>query len=808
MKVGVFICKCGGNISGTVDCDKVRDAVKDMAGVTTTRVSEFLCSKPGLQMIRNSIQKRGLEKVVVACCSPHMHEKMFQKVVEEEGVNKYQLVHVNIREHCSWIHDRGATEKAISLVKGGIKRALTLEPLNDKEVDICRDVLIIGGGVAGITAALQLSEIDFKVNLVERNPSIGGRMAQLSKTFPTLDCSPCILSPRMAEVENEKNITLYTSAEVMDVSGGPGDYKVAVKLKARGIDIDKCLKCGRCAAVCPTEVPHEFETGLYPRKAVYLPFLQAVPSSYVIDFENCKRCGACVDACPADAIKLDDEDRVIEIDVGSIIVATGFDLIDEKKLRSYHPEHPGVVDALQVERLIENELTEGNVLTTKDGGRVKSIAFILCVGSRDPHRGVSYCSAVCCPYTVKQAVLLKKFLPYLRIYIYYTDMRMVGRGFEDFYREAREKGIHFIHGKPGEVTPLPNGKLEILVEDIDTSLMFRNEVELVVLATAMVPSKGTSELASKLGIALGEDLFIASKHVKLDPISTLRAGIFAAGVATGCKDIHDSVIDARAAASHVVNFIGDGKLKLDPFKPLAFGECDGCGACVEVCSRSAIRVEGSKPIVDLVSCNGCGACVSACVRGVLRIPNYSQKAILEEVKGLLEDTGDNVVLLGFFDDNISYTAADNAGTARIHYPTNIRIVRTPSTAILDKKILLKVLGHGADGIMICEVEESREEELTEKLVKEVKLELEKMGVEPERVYFKPMVLPIFKVLPKFISDYTATIQRLGKLSQEKRMILLEREARVIAPEIADVQPVIRSVDRSAYTLNNKDGNGR
>ncbi len=799
MAIGVFICRCGGNISGTVDCERVRNAVKGIEGVKTARINEFLCSKPGLQVIRDSIQKSGLHSVVVACCSPHMHEKMFQNVVEEEGVNRYQLVHVNLREHCSWIHDKGATEKAISLVKGGINRALALEPLEDEEIEICKDVLVVGGGVAGITAALQLSGIGFSVNLVERDFSIGGRMAQLSKTFPTLDCSPCILSPRMAEVENDGNIRLYTGADVMGVSGGPGNFRVAVKLRARGVDSDKCLKCGRCAAVCPTEVLSEFEVGLYTRKAVYLPFPQAVPSSYAIDFENCKRCGSCVEACPADAINLNEEDRVIELDVGSIIVATGFDLIDEGRLKGFHPEHPSVVNALQMERLIENELTEGKVLTKEGGSRVKSIGYVLCAGSRDPHRGVSYCSAVCCPYTIKQTVLLKKFLPFLRIYIYYTDMRMVGRGFEDFYREARDKGIQLIHGRPGEVTPLPNGNLEILVEDIDTGLMLRNELDLVVLSSAMVPSKGTDELASKLGIALGEDFFIASKHVKLDPISTLREGVYAAGAATGCKDIHDSVIDARAAASHVVNFIGDGRLNLNPFKPIAVAYCNGCGDCVEVCPKNAISVEGSNPVIDVVSCNGCGACVSACPKRALQLPNYTSEAILEEVEGLLEDVGDEVALIGFFDDNISYTAADNAGTARMHYPTNLKIVRTPSTAILNKDIVIKTLALGADGIMICEVEESQEEERAEKLLEEVRNELEGIGVEPERVYLRPMVLPIFKVLPKFISDYTEKIKRLGRLPEEKREMLIKRGPPVAAPRASTFKTIVQHADHTPQT---------
>ena len=773
MTTGVFICKCGGNISGTVDCEKVRDAVKGDEDVKTAQVTEFLCSKPGIQLIQRSIGGQKLDRVVVACCSPHMHEGMFRNVIEEAGINRHKLVHVNLREQCSWIHDKGATDKATSLVKGGIARARKLQSLEEKVVDINRDVLVIGGGVAGITTALQLSGGGFKVSLLERRPSIGGRMAQLSKTFPTLDCSPCILSPRMAEVGNDKNITLYTGAMVESVTGGPGNYHVKVNLAPRGVNVDKCLKCGRCSQVCPTEVPNEFDEGLYKRKAAYLPFPQAVPSAYAIDFENCKRCGECVEACPVDAINLDDSEKKITIDAGSMVVATGFDLIGEEKLRTYRPEQRGVINALHVERLIENELTEGKVLTTSKGERVKAIAYILCAGSRDPHKGVSYCSSVCCAYSIKQAILLKKFLPYLKIYIYYTDMRMTGRGFEDFYREAREKGIQFIHGKPGGITPLIDGKQEIIVEDLDTGLMLRNPVDLVVLSSAMIPSKGTKELVSRLNIALGEDLFIAPKHVKLDPISTLREGIFAAGVATGTKDIHDSVIDARAAASHVSNFIGNGTAKLSPYKPVHEGECDLCGECVEACSHNAVTMGTSAPEFDAMSCNGCGACVSACNRRCLTIPNYTSKGLLEEVRGLLSNTEGEVAIVGFFDDNISYTAADNAGTARIHYPTNMRIVRMPSTALLSKKIVLETLGLGADGVMICEVEESREAELAATLVEGVKEELKAKSIEPERIRFQPMVLPIFKMFPKFITDYTEQIKKLGKIPKEKREALLK-----------------------------------
>lgn len=769
--IGVFICKCGGNISGTVDCEKVKDSIKDQPDIKTARVIEFLCSKPGIQAIRDSIRKLGIDRIVVACCSPHMHEEMFRNVVEEEGLNRYQLVHVNLREHCSWVHDRGATEKAIDLVKGGVNRARVLKPLKDIEINVRREVLVIGGGIAGITASLQLGQAGFKVYLVERNPSIGGHMAQLSKTFPTLDCSPCILSPRMAEIEISPNIQLFTLAEVEKVSGGPGDFKVSLRLKPRGVDAENCLKCGRCSSVCPVEVPSEFEEGVYKRKAIYLPFPQAVPSSYVIDFENCKKCGSCENVCPVKAVSLNDGDKVLELGVGSIIVATGFDLFDASRLKTYRPENPKVITALQMERIIENELTEGRVLKTGDGERVKSIAYILCAGSRDSHNGVPYCSSVCCAYSIKQAILLKKFLPYLRIWIYYTDIRMTGRGFEQFYTDARDKGVEFIHARPGEVTPLPDGRLEILVEDLDTGLMLRNRLDMVVLSTAMIPSKDIADLASKLGIALGEDLFIASKHVKLDPISTLREGIYSAGSALGPKDIHDTVVDARAAASHIVNFVGAGRLKLNPFRAVVTPDCDGCGTCLEVCLKNALSLYGSKLTVELASCNGCGTCVSICPKGGIEIPNYTREVIREEVKGLLSGGGDEIKVIGFLDDKISYTAADNAGTSRISYPTNIRIVRVPSTALIDEMMILDALSLGADGVMIMDSEDSPESKISMKTVEKVKSRLKELDIDPERVQFTPMVLPIFKVLPRFISEYTLKISKMGGIPEEVRIRL-------------------------------------
>ncbi|MFQ5711979.1 MAG: FAD-dependent oxidoreductase [Candidatus Geothermarchaeales archaeon] len=768
--IGVFICECGENIAKTVDVRAVRDAAKGVGEVRVAQVNKFLCSKPGLKMIEGAVKRLGLDGVVVAACSPHMHEKTFQRCVSEAGLNPYLLTHVNIREQCSWVHsDREkATDKATDLILAGIQRTLNLKPLTSTEVGVERSVMVIGGGIAGITTALQLAEAGQEVVMVERRPSIGGRMAQLSKTFPTLDCAPCILSPRMAEVEGNPNITLHTNAEVVGVEGGPGNFEVRVRVKPRGVDTEKCTKCGLCATVCPVTVPSEFEEGLYERRAAYMPYPQAVPSAYVIDFEDCTRCGRCVEKCAIQAINLNEGEKELTHRVGAIVVATGFDLIDKDSIKPYWPSHPDVISALQMERLVENELAAGKVLKTSDGRRVRSIAYVLCVGSRDPHSGVPYCSSVCCPYTVKQAILLKETLPYLNVWIYAIDVRMSGKGFEEFYRRARDMGITFIRGKPAEVKVLSGkNRLEVVAEDRDLDQLIISHPDVVVLSSAMVPSGGVDQLAEMLKTPLGEDGFVAERHPKLDPVSTLREGVFAAGSALGPRDVKDSVVDGRAAASQASNFIGDGRRVVDPVKPLIVGNCDQCGDCVGVCPYGALSIDGELT-VDVISCTGCGICVAACKREALELSHYTKEQLVAEIDGLLSREAEDVRIVAFCGDKIAYTALDSAGTARMQYPPNIEVVRVPSTALLGGDMILRCLREGADAVILLDEEGSREAEAALKVVDVVRSSLGELGVEEERVHFQPVLLPMYKALPDIIDRYVRKIKGLGKLDKVGR----------------------------------------
>jgi heterodisulfide reductase subunit A len=771
-RIGVFVCHCGTNIGGTVDCKAVVEDVLDIPGVVVSKDNTYTCSEPGQNEIVEAIKEHGLTKVVIASCSPKMHERTFRKTLESAGLNPYLLEVVNLREQCSWVHkDKvAATRKAKALVRSGIRRAAALEPLHPGEVALSKEALVIGGGIAGISASLQLSNSGYKVHLVEREASIGGRMAQLSKTFPTLDCAPCILSPRMVETGVHPNIDLMTRSEVVSVNGTPGNYEVTVRAAPRGVDPKKCTGCAKCEKVCPAKVPNEFEEGLYERKAIYKPFPQAVPASYVVDFESCEDCGACQKVCAAKAIDMEEKERQVVFKVGAIIVATGFDMFDVHALHEYDTSLPDVVTATQMERLMINEAGAGMILKRRtDGARVKKVAFVLCAGSRTRKVGMPYCSKICCNYATKQAVILRKTFPYMQVYVYYIDMRTAGRGFEEFYARAQEEfGVRYIHGKAASVQAGAKGVL-VRAEDVPLGEVIENEFDLVVLCTAMVPSRGTSELARLLKVPLGEDGFVSEKHPKMDPVSTHRTGIFAAGAVLGPKDVRDSVVDGRSTASHVMEFLGTGKMRIDPVKAQVVdaSRCIKCMACEAVCPANAISVS-EMPEMDQIACIGCGACVSECPTKVFELAHYTDVQLREAVGGILEDGSDEVRILGFFGDVLAYVAADSAGTARMEYPVSIRVIRVPSAARVGRNEILAAFGKGADGVALSDEEGGEVAHVVEKRLEALLPELEQLGIGKDRVTFIPMLLPIYKVLPKMIETFDKKITSLGPLSPEVR----------------------------------------
>ena len=778
-RVGIFVCECGGNIGDVVDVKKVVEAVKNWEEVVVAKYHKYLCSKPGQEMILDAIKKQNLDRVVVASCTPRMHLSTFQSVLERAGLNPYMLEFVNIREQDSWVHgptpSEEATKKAISLIRGGYERSLELEPLEKISEKCSREILIVGGGIAGITAALELGYLGYKVHLVERKPSIGGNMAKLTKVFPTLDCAQCILTPRMAEVGRNPNVNLLTYAEVQEVSGRPGNYNVKVFMKPRGVDVEKCRSCGVCAKVCPVTVPDEYNEGLSERKAAYIEFPQAVPSAYTIDFEACTKCGKCEQLCPAKAINLEDKGKIVELNVGAIIMATGYQLYDANKLKQYgYGIYPDVITMMALERLTSASGPTGGYVKRADGSDVKKIAIVLCAGSRDKNH-IPYCSRICCMYSLKQAFLLKKMLG-IDVTIYYTDIRATGKGYEELYWRCQEAGVVFIRGKVAEIWKNKNGKLVVVAEDTLLNEVQEKEYDMVALATPMVPSMGLQELAAKMKLAIGEDGFIQEKHPKLDPVDSLKTGIFACGCALSPKDVRDTVSDALAAAAKASLFLKGEYVTTSPEKAFVITElCDGCEACVKICPLNAITMQDGKAKVDPFICVGCGACIPVCPREAIDFKNSTSRQIFATLRGVLSDKApDEVRIVAFVDKQVGYTGMDFLGLDRTNYPENIRIVAVPSTAIVGLKHLLYAFAYGADGVLLIEGQEEIDEKFGMRRVNEMMRSLGEYGIERMRVRYSYVPLPVYKKAAELFTMFTERIKKFGPLPMEKRNKVKEK----------------------------------
>ena len=778
-KIGVWVCECGGNIGDVVETQSVVDAIK--GEVAYVNVERYLCSKPSVDDIKEAVEKEGLDRVVLACCTPKMHRTTFLSNLEEKGINPAFLEMVNIREHCSWVHKNdhdGATQKVLDLIRGAMSRAKQSVPLEAKKMKTVPKALIIGGGVAGITTSLRLSEYGMKVHLVEKRPSIGGHMIQYPKVFPTLDCSQCILTPKMAQVSQSPNIDLLTYSEVKEVTGVPGDFKVKVCVKPRGVNPEKCIGCGACNSVCPGKAKDEYNQGLSIRKAIYRPFPQAVPSIFTIDFEACLRCGLCARTCPAGAIDIDDPGKEIEVNVGAIVLATGFELYDLSGLPQYgYGLYPNVVTSLEMERILDvNGPTGSQIIVPKTGMEVKSVAYVLCAGSRDTEVGRPHCSRVCCLYSLKQAQLLRD--RGIDVWIHYIDIRAPGRRYEEFYRTTQEKGAMFVKGKVSEIVP-EGDQVLVRSEDMMLNRMVENPVDLVVLAPPMVTMEDTLKLAEAFRVPADEDQFVLERHPKLDPMSTKRDGIYAAGVIIGPKDIQTTTAEAEGAAMKVVNFLSGDRV-IEPNKAYLADPkaCDGCEECVGVCPESAITMLEGKPVINEIMCSGCGACIPACPRNALDQQGLSDSQIKANIRGALSESEADLKILAFVEQEVAYTAVDLAGLARLTYPSSIRIIPMPSLARLKKEHLLYAFAHGADGVMLLEAPEHEgpygsAHVLSERRIDEYRWEIEDDDVDSSRVWFSRVYVPDWRKLERVFNTFHDIVDGEGPLDEDVRIALKE-----------------------------------
>ncbi len=659
-RIGVFVCHCGTNIAGTVDVHAVAEALKMEPGVVFSIDYQYMCSEAGQNIVKDAIKEHKLTGVVICSCSPRMHEGTFRKAAASVGLNPYMVEIANIREQCSWIHKdkQTATEKAIILGKAAIAKVHLNAPLTAGTSPVTKRALVIGGGIAGIQTALDIADAGFEVDIVEKNPTIGGKMTQIDKTFPTLDCAACILTPKMVDCAQNDKIKIYSYSEVTDVKGFVGNFTVTIKRKARYVDETKCTGCGECTEKCPMKkVPNEFNLGLDTRRAIYIPFAQAVPKVATIDPDYCNmikngKCGLCAKVCGAGAIDYKQQDQFIEEKYGAIVVATGFNPIKLDNFDEFaYSQSPDVVTSLEFERLTNAAgPTAGTLLRPSDGKHPHTIVFVQCVGSRDTSGcGKPYCSKICCMYTAKHAMLTREKYPDTDVYVFYIDVRTPGKNFDEFYRRAVEQyGVHYIKGMVGKVVPQSDGTLKVQASDLISNEQLHIDADMVVLATAIEPDKSARSLGTMLTASMDTNDFFTEAHPKLRPVESPTAGVFLSGACQGPKDIPETVAQAGAAASKVIGLLVKDSLTCNPC--VAHSNelmCNGCSACEKVCPYGAItymdkefkmpdRTVAIRRVasVNEAVCQGCGACTVACPSGAMDLKGFSNSQIMAEVDAI------------------------------------------------------------------------------------------------------------------------------------------------------------------------------
>jgi heterodisulfide reductase subunit A len=641
MKIGVYICHCGINIAATVDIEKVRAFAESLPHVEVAQNYQYMCSDPGQDLIKNDIKNLGVDRVVVAACSPRMHEPTYRKAVQSAGLNPYFFEMSNIREQCSWVHASkdDATKKAMDLIAAAVAKVSLHESLEEKETGVTPSVLVIGGGIAGIQASLDIAHSGFEVYLVEKSPTLGGHLAQLDRTFPALEETSMILSPKLEGVMKHPLIHILTQSEVEEVEGFVGNFKIRIRQKPRYINPEKCTRCKRCEEVCPVSVPSEINMGLVERKAIYLPSPHAIPFTYTIDSENCLflqkgECGKCKEICPEGAVEFEQVGMEFQSDIGTIIVATGYDTFNPKLKPEFgYGLYKNVMTGLEVERMLSaSGPTQGKIQV--NGKEPQNIVFIQCVGSRDKTVGNEYCSRVCCMYTAKQASLIKDRIPEAKVTICYIDIRAFGKGYEQFYEQVQKKGVLYRKGIPSEIYQR-SGKLIVKADDELLGEPYVEEADLVVLATGLTQREDANRIRSLLKLSQSPDRFYLEAHPKLRPLDTATDGIFLAGTCQGPKDISDTLSQAHGTASRATIPLFAGRVKIEPITSVVDATyCAGCGLCEQICEFRALKLDPYRKVmtVNEALCKGCGACNATCPSGAISLRHFKTEQIIAQIR--------------------------------------------------------------------------------------------------------------------------------------------------------------------------------
>lgn len=784
-KTAVFICHCSGNISEHIDINLIKKTLK-AEGISVFDY-EYLCSSEGQNLIKRKISEENLNRIVIGSCTPSKHGTLFKKCIQEAGLNRATLEIANLREHCSWVHpDKSpATEKALSLLRGKLKRLEKLEPLEEIRINITPKALVIGGGIAGITAAVNLADSGISTYLVEKDPSIGGNMAKIGKVFSpdklAEECAMCSLSPLMNEVISNPKITLLTWTEVERLSGSAGNFTVRLRKKPRYVH-DNCSSCGRCSHVCPVLVENEFNCGARDKKAISLRFSQSVPKIYCIDPDYClqfkgESCGKCAEVCKSEAIDFSQKEELIDLNVGAVIVATGFEEYDAAQKPQYgYGLFENVMTQMELARMLGiNGPTKGTLIRPSDlkdasnliaaskgsclGGNSsecetdvshdintpKKIVMIQCVGSRDEKEGGNrYCSKYCCMAALKHSNLIVKKYPGTEITICYVDIRALGF-YENYYRAVQDMGIRFIRGRPADIVEKPDKSLVVRLEDTLTQRIKELPADVVILSTAMIPSEGTKKIASVLNLSQDENGFIKERHSKLKPVDCSFDGIFVCGTAQSPKDVTDSISQAGLAAIRARAFITDSPKALSNeipvINPLLCSKCEECLDCpFEALSLN----ENGKIIVDSLICTGCGHCTELCQNGAIQIAGFRKNQLKAEIEGVLKE-GD---MLGFVNSGVASLTCDNIGNSVLTYPSNVKLIKVPTTLVLDKELLLHAFRHGASSVLFIEdpPDSPRAEVIYPLTVKHFEKLREELGTSGDRLHFKKAYVPNTKGL--------------------------------------------------------------